>query len=323
MTLWILMLIGVAALIFKCNVVKSTGLSTAGLRSEFFDRMARVTTFYQDLTTPVPSTKDKEDYKWLGSVPSMREWGTGRKFVGLRTESYSLTNKKYEASIEVDRDEISDDQTGQIRTRVNQLAVKAARHKDALLAALINNGHSAGYLAYDGQIFFSAAHVSGASGTQDNDLTAAAATATKPTTAEFNSALSECIAAMLGFKDDKGEMEDMDPTSGLVLLVPPAMRRVAIEAVYAPVISSTSNVEQGIARVIPWGRLTSAATFYLLKVDEHVRPFIFQDREPLEFDSVEQDSEEAFKREKYLYGIRARYALTYGEWRYAVRFIFT
>ncbi len=65
----------------------------------------------------VVSTSDREDYRWLGTVPKVREWGQGRLAQGLRVESYSIENLKYEATIEVDRDEISDDQTGQIRSK--------------------------------------------------------------------------------------------------------------------------------------------------------------------------------------------------------------
>ena len=79
--------------------VINTGLLTKGLRSEFFDRFNKTTTNYQDLSTRIPSTSDAETYKWLGTVPQMREWGTGRLAKGLRTESYSVENLKYEATI--------------------------------------------------------------------------------------------------------------------------------------------------------------------------------------------------------------------------------
>src|SRR5262247_2042714 len=133
--------------------VINTGLLTKGLRSEFFDRLTTTPTWYQDLATRIPSTSDSETYKWLGTVPRMREWGTGRMATGLRTESYSVDNLKYEATLEVDRDEIADDQTGQIRLRIGELAQRAATHKDYLLSQLLLAGESTG-LAYDGAAFF-------------------------------------------------------------------------------------------------------------------------------------------------------------------------
>jgi phage major head subunit gpT-like protein len=301
--------------------VINTGLLTKGLRSEFFDRFGHTTTYFQELATRIASTSDAETYKWLGTVPSMREWGTGRLARGLRTESYSVENLKYESTIEVDRDEIADDQTGQIRVRVGELAQRAATHKDYLLSQLLINGGSAGYQSYDGVTFFNNAHVSGDSGNQDNDLGFAASDANHPTTEEFKGALKQAIGQMLSFKDDQGEPLPLN-TTGMVCVVPPTMLFTAMEAVNATVVNQTSNVLQGAARIIalPW--LSGADTWYLLKTDGVVRPFIFQDREPVEFGTLSESSEENFKREKLLFGVRARYRMAYGYWQFAIRNVF-
>jgi len=303
--------------------VINTGLLTKGLRSEFFNRFRAVTTHYQELATRVPSTSDAETYRWLGTVPRMREWGSGRLARGLRTESYSVENLKYESTLEVDRDEIADDQTGQIRIRVGELAQRAATHKDYLIAQLLVSGATAGYTSYDGVTFFGGSHVSGASGTQSNDLTfVAAAGDNQPVTEEFKGAFRQAVGALLAFKDDQGEPLATS-SSGLVCIVPPTMLYVALEALNATLINQTSNVLQGAARVValPW--LTDLTTWYLLKTDGVIRPFIFQDREPIEFGALVENSEEGFKREKLLFGVRARYRLAYGYWQYAVRSRFT
>ncbi|MHC4445639.1 MAG: Mu-like prophage major head subunit gpT family protein [Planctomycetota bacterium] len=301
--------------------VINTGLLTKGLRSEFFDRFNKTTTHYQDLSTRIPSTSDSETYKWLGTVPQMREWGTGRLAKGLRTESYSVENLKYEATVEVDRDEISDDQTGQIRIRIGELAQRAATHKDYMVAQLLINGATAGYNSYDGVAYFSGSHVSGSSGSQDNDLTYDATDANNPTTDEFKTALKQAIGEMLAFKDDQGEPLPLN-VSGLVCVVPPTMYFTALEAINATLISQTSNVLQGAARVVAFPWLSASTTWYLLKNDGVVRPFIFQDREPVEFGALTENSEDGFKREKLLFGVRARYRMTYGYWQFAVRTVF-
>ena len=298
--------------------VINSGLLTKGLRSEFFNRFENAPTHFQTLATRIPSTSDSETYKWLGTVPKMREWGTGRLVQGLRTESYSVENLKYEATIEVDRDEIADDQTGQIRIRVGELAQRAATHKDFLIGNLLINGETAGFNSYDGVSFFNDAHVSGSSGSQDNNLTYDATSTDEPTVDEFKAALKQAIGQMLAFKDDQGEPM-LISVSGLVVVVPPTMLFTALEAINASLVSNTSNILEGAARVIslPW--LTDASKWYLLKNDGVLRPFIFQDREPVEFNALTEESEESFKREKFLYGVRARYRLTYGYWQFAVR----
>jgi len=302
--------------------VVNTGLTTKGLKSEFFDRFGQVTTYWQDLTTPVKSTTKTENYAFLGTVPQVREWGTGRLAKGLRSESYSVENQKYEATLEVDRDELSDDQTGQIRIRINELAARAATHKDFLLTQLMINGATAGFNSYDGVTYFNASHVSGDSGAQSNILTPAAVDTANPTIAEFQTALKDGIARILGFKDDQGEPM-ANTAAGLVAIVPATMYMTALEAINTTIVQSVKNILEGAARVITFPRLTDASKWYLCKTDESVRPFIFQDREPLEFNAIEAGSEEEFKREKYLYGVRARYAMTYGYWQYCLSVDFT
>jgi phage major head subunit gpT-like protein len=241
----------------------------------------------------------------------------------LRTESYSVENLKYEATLEVDRDEIADDQTGQIRMRIGELAQRAASHKDYLLSQLMINGATSGYNSYDGVTFFNSAHASGASGSQSNDLTFGASAGNNvPDSAEFRAALQQAVTQMLGFKDDQGEPIPLD-ASGLVCVVPAAMLFSAMEVVNATLIESTTNVLHGAARVIAMPWLTSVNVWYLLKVNGVVRPFIFQDREPIEFGSLSEESEDGFKREKLLFGVRARYRMTYGYWQHAVRTTFT
>ncbi len=302
--------------------VISTGLLTKGLRSEFFKAFEGTETHWQDWATTIKSNADQEDYRWLGTTPPMREWGTGRLAKGLNVEAYNVKNLKYESTIEVDRDEISDDQTGQIRIRTQEMAEKAALHPDKLIADLLANGHSSGFLAYDGFKFFSGDHVWADSGTQDNDLTQPITDLNAPTTANMKASIQLAIAQLLTFKDDQGEPVQQS-TGGLVVIVPPNMMFSAMEALTAAQVGNTSNVLMNVAKVIAFPWLSQTATWFLLKTDGRIRPFIFQDREPIEFKSQAENSDEEFRREKYLFGVRARYRMAYGLWQHAVRTIFT
>ena len=299
----------------------NTGLLTKGLRSEFFNRFNAATTFFQDLSTRIESRSETETYKWLGSLPRMREWGTGRLAKGIGSESYSIENLKYEATLEVDRDEISDDKTGQIRIRIAEMADRAATHKDFLISQLLINGETAGFNSYDGVSFFNNSHVSGSSGAQDNLVSSTAVDPDNPTTDEFKTGLRSAIGTMMAFKDDQGEPMSISAT-GLVCVVPTLMYLTALEAINATIVSSTSNILAGAARIValPW--LTDQSKWYLLKTDGVIRPLLFQDREPVEFNALTEDSDEGFRREKFLYGVRARYRLAFGYWQFAVRMNF-
>ncbi|MBI4716586.1 MAG: Mu-like prophage major head subunit gpT family protein [Planctomycetes bacterium] len=299
-----------------------TGLTLAGARSEFFDRFTATPRLWPDLCTRYPSNKDVERHRFLGSVPPLREFGTGRLARGLFAERYDVENLKYELTLEVDRDELSDDQTGQVRLRIGEMAERAATFGDSEVARLLVNGHSAGFHSYDGVPFFGATHASGLSGTQDNDIASTAAVPTTPTVAECRTAIKTAIAQLLSFVDDQGEPMNQS-ASGLVAVVPPGTYLDFLEAVNASIVASTTNVLQSAARVIAFPRLTAASVFYLLKTDVAVRPFIFQDREPIEFTALEAQSDQGFMREKFLYGVRARFRYTYGYWQRAIKVTFT
>ncbi len=306
------------------STVINTGLSLAGVRAAFFQRFEAVTkqTWWDKLSTRLVAKTKTETYGFLGSVPPMREWGTGRLIQGLFRESYSVSDLRYELTLEVDREEIEDDQTGQIKIRIGEMASRAAQHKDSEIGRLLINGGSSGFNSYDGVTFFNDAHVSGKSGSQDNTLTESGTTdPNAPTTAEFRAALSNAIARLLGFKDDQGEPMSFGAT-GLILFVPPSMLITATEAVNATIVNNTTNILSGAAQITAFPYLTNAAKFYLLKTDVAVRPFIFQDRKAIEFKALTEDSDEGFKRDKFLYGIRARYRMTYGYWQYALEITF-
>ena len=105
------------------------------------------------LATRVQSNANSETYGWLGDVPQVREWLGAKKAKSLKDYSYTITNKDWEGTLEVDRNELEDDQTGMIRPRIEMLT-RAGLEKEALLISdLIIDGTT--NLAYDGVAFFS------------------------------------------------------------------------------------------------------------------------------------------------------------------------
>ena len=302
--------------------VVSTPVTIKGHEANFFEQLSNTPNHYERLATRLKSTSGKETYAFLGATPIMREWGGGRVAKGLHSESYDVVNEKYEATLEVDRCEFEDDQHGQIRLRVNELAQSVGTHKDYLIAQLLINGATAGFHSYDGVPFFSATHEWGESGAQDNDLTGAIVDKDDPTTAEFRTSFKLALAALLAFKNDRGMPQNLTST-GLIAVVPPSMFITALEALSATVLASTTNVLAGAGDVICFPWLTAADTWYLLKTDAAVRPLIFQDRIPVDFTTLTEDSETGFLRDVFLFGVRARYKMTYGHWAHALRYVFT
>jgi len=99
----------------------------------------------------VPSTGNSVDYTWLCDMPMMREWLGDRVIKDLSAFHYELTNKDYEVTIEVDRNDIEDDQIGIYSPIVSQLGWSAKQHPDILTFGLLKVAFDT--LCYDGQYF--------------------------------------------------------------------------------------------------------------------------------------------------------------------------
>jgi len=280
---------------------------TSGLKAAFFRALDGVTAKPVDsLATVIPSTKSEEAYAWLGQVPGMREWTDERMPKGLSEYDFTLKNKHWEASIDVDRDTLEDDQYGQLLVRINGLAEAVARHKRQLVVSLLPLGFTSA--AYDTHYFFDTDHSEGSSGTQSN----------KGTDALAHDSLWAAITAMRKIKDDQGQPLGVDPN---LLVVPPDLEELARELLESPDRSDTANR----AKNTLYGRLqlevepylTDTNNWYLFDTSKVVKPLILQDRQPVRFAALEAASESGVMRRHHVYGVDARYNAGYGMWQYA------
>jgi phage major head subunit gpT-like protein len=279
------------------------------------------TPFYPSICTPVNSTGADEKYGWLGSIPGVREWLGDRVFNELRASDFVLANKLWEDSLLVPKVNIDDDRLGLYDALFENLGHRAALHPDKLVMQAIVAGESS--LCSDGQYFFDTDHAWGDSGTQDNDLTGAAASGTLPTEAEFKAAFETCVAQMLGFKDDSGEPLNQ-PTVGqvndLMVLVPVAYYAIAVKAITAAIVSNNSNVQVWTPRIVASPFLTSGAKFYTFYTGSPLKPFVFQAREPL---SRKQKGADDIETKDMKFMTQARYNVGYLAWWNAVLYTFT
>ena len=292
-------------------VVKSDipQLLLAGLKAIFFDAYTAAPTNWEQIATVVPSEKDTEQYAWLGSVPKMREFTDERLPAGLLEHDYSIKNKTWEASIAVDRAALEDDQYGQIKLRVQSLAEETKWHQDELVYTLLAAGFADTLgVCYDGQYFFDDDHSEGDSGTQSN---------VGSSSLDIDS-LKATFIAMMKFKDDKGKPMGIIPDT---LIIPADLQWTAQElilSVYGKDWIGQDNVmsKAGLSIIVsPY--LTDTNDWILACTKRIVKPVIFQNRIPVEFDALEGNSENGFMRDQYVYGVRARYNVGYGLWQMA------
>jgi len=293
-----------------------TVLLEKGLRAEFMKAFenGENPTEVLPLITSTPSKAASEKFGWLGNVPNLEQWIDQRKLHGLYEYSYTITNKDYEATLQVDRNEIEDDQLGGIKIRISDLAKKAKLHPRKLFFDAIIAGTTD--LCYDGQAFFSNSHSSGVSGTQDNLLAGTGIDTIAHLQADFNAA----VAAMRGFKDDQGEPYN-EGELDLYVVAPSGAEAKFRELLNASMISSTTNTLAGAAKLIVSSRLAAndVNDWYLFDASGVVKPFIKLDRKAPEFAALESGSDRGFMSKRYLYGIDYRVGFGYGLWQKAVK----
>lgn len=273
----------------------------------------------------VTSKQETENYGWLGMVPAMREWIGGRDPKKLREFTFAISNKDYEATLEILVKEMRRDSSGQIKIRIGELARRCLSHPTKLLSTKIIDAEST--VCYDGQYFFDTDHAEGASGTQDNDRTGAAATGTTPTVQEMRDAVMTCIQAILGFKDDQGEPMNEEARNFEVMVPIPywgvAQSAVGLQVLGGGEVNILPSLKDFTIRVVPNARLTWTDKFAVFRTDGDTKPFILQEEVPLNVSAVAEGSQLEFTDRKHWYGVDWAGNVDYGFWQHACLYTFT
>ena len=261
------------------------------------------------------STSSGEKYGWLGNVPNLTEWIDSRKLSGLLDFDYTIPNKHYEATLQVDRDDIEDDQYGHIKVRIQDLAKKAKIHPRKLFFDAVAVGNSA--LCFDGLPFFSASHVYKTGGTAYSNLHNGTKAGTYPTAAELSSDFELARAKMRSFVDDQNEPFN-EGELNLVIVASPNLEGTLDKVFGADMISQTTNTLKGAAKYITSARLTGA-DWYIMETSGNIKPFVKQNRQDPQFAALEGASESGFMSKLYKYGIDYRVGFGYGLWQKAIK----
>lgn len=276
-------------------------LLTSGVRTEFQKGVSSIVNVYPQITTEIPSTKAEEVYAWLGSNPRLREWKDERRGKALLEKGFTLKNKDWEATISVDRNAMDDDQYGQVKIRANTLGASAKKGYDEELATVIQAGETE--LCYDGQYYFDTDHSEGSSGSQSNYSASGLALSVANA--------KTVITTMMAYKDDQGGIVGINPTH---IMVPPALEFTARE-IFDPQGTGDTNANtslKGRLKIIVNVFLTETTAWYVMDLNQPLKPFIFQNRKPLTLDT---DDTDLFKKKVIDFGVDARFAFGYGDWR--------
>lgn len=279
-----------------------------GILTSFFEGWDQAQPTWDKIATKVPSTARQETYAWLGSVPRMRKMRGERIPQKLKDYGYTIINEEYEASIEVKRADLKDDQTGKFGPLAQNIGQSARMYPDELIYGnLLPNGFT--NLCYDGAFFFDTVHPIGDTGTvQSNKLTSSALASATYNNAKF---------LLRRMKDDFGTPINQNPD--LLLVIPPELETTARQLLTLEYLASgASNPDYNTAKylVSPW--LTSATSWYLFDVSGILKPFVLQEREFIPMESLADDSESSWWRKVQYFGTYWRGNAGYGLYQKAV-----
>ena len=130
-------------------------LNTA-FSTTFNTRLTGTETTYGRIAMTVNSTTRHQAYPKLSELGPMREWVGERYVERLEADGFVITNRKFEKTVAVGVDDISDDQVGIYTPIITDMAQVAAELPDDLVWEQLEAGFTAKH--YDGQFFFDTDH---------------------------------------------------------------------------------------------------------------------------------------------------------------------
>jgi len=268
----------------------------------FVKALTETPTFWKDLATEVKSTTKMETYAWLGKFPRMREWIGDKVYQQLEAHGYSVLNKSWEASVEVSRDDIEDDNMGLYGPMFTDMGEEGARHYDLLVLQLLTGGFAA--KCYDGQYFF------------DTDHPWAKTTVSNAGTAVLSAdAYAAARAKMMNLKDESG-VHPLFIRPNL-LVVDPANEGTAKLIVENKTLDGGEDnpyYKTATVKVIPG----LGTKWYLMDTGRALKPLIMQVRKkPVLVSQTNPESDSVFDRATYKYSVEARHNAGYGLWQLA------
>jgi phage major head subunit gpT-like protein len=255
------------------------------------------------MATEVPSANKSNVYGWVAQSQKLREWTGARIAMNLKEHAFTIANKPFEGTVEVDRDDIEDDNLGTYATQAfPQLGAAMRKHPDRLLVDLIQSNPT----AFDGETLFSDNHpcFDASSSTYDNNFSLAL-------TADNIFAVYAAMCAVTG---EDGEPLEIEPTE---LWVPPQLYKTALEIctaefihqIVSSVAAAPTNVLKGMFNVRKIKRFANeSTTWYLADTSKPVKPFVYQVRRAPQFVAQTDmaTSDRVFSTRKFQYGVDYR-----------------
>lgn len=284
-------------------------LMLPGLRTIFNQQIKKSKDFVGELFTVEKSTKQAEYNQGIGSLGMMDEWEASNNQVSYEdvNKRYKATylHKKYSKGLTLERELVEDDQYGEIKKRVRLLTQSVYFTRQYYGALIFNEAFNATYAGPDAVALCSASHRhSPSDATVQSNAGTGALNATNLETAR---------TAMMGWKDDKGNLLVVEPDT---LIVPPALRKAALviaDSNGEPDVSDNNiNIWKGSVDVIEFKFLTSSTAWFLAD-RQRMKAFLhWYDRR---IAKLEMDKEN-FNSEVGAYKVVSRFSRGFDDWSF-------
>lgn len=291
-------------------IVNSVTLAAVftNLKTTFNKAFDAAPNFWDKVAMLVPSGSSQADYKWLSNFPRMRKWIGDKSVKALSAFGYTIVNDDWEATVEVDRNDIDDDTLGIYAPQAQMAGFSAKQLPDEIVADLVNGVFA--NLCFDGQYMCDTDHVVAGASVSNKGTVALSAATQALAIASYGAGRT----AMKKFLDDEGRPLNITPN---VLLVPPALEDIANVLMNNEKLDDGKpNPYKGTATVVCDARLTSDTAWFLLDTTKPVKPFIYQERKkPVFVQQIDPQADDVFMRKKFKFGAEARAAGGYGFWQ--------
>lgn len=237
---------------------------------------------------------------WMNQVPGMKEWIGERQINNISVGKLTATNRDFESTISVPRNDIEDDQYGVFSPLMSAMGAAAQElWMELAMNALILNGSWA-----DGNPFFCTGRVLNA------ELGVSISNAA--TTALSQAAVETGLSTMRGWKLHGGQAAKVTPK---FLVVGPSLEATAKAICEAQIVANAANV--GVSNTSPAMNLQVrvdptlvgdyAAYWFILGEKSGIKPVCVQQRKLPVFVGIDKPTDEhVFKTKEFLYGTDAR-----------------
>lgn len=263
----------------------------------------------------VPSSNASNTYAWIDKFPKLRKWVGDKVVKQLTGHAYTIQNDDFEATVEIDRNDIEDDNLGIYRPQAQMAGESSKQWADELVFTALTKGFDE--KCYDGKTFYATNHEVGEGKSKKLVSNRITAPLKADTLANAKASYGTARTMLRSVKDEEGRPLNL---SGTLLIVPPALEDEANALMTVDRLEDGKpNPYKGTAQVLVVGWLATDTEWHLLDTSKAVKPIIFQPRKkPVFVQQTDTSSDAVFSRKKFKFGAEARGAAGYGLWQQAV-----